>query len=108
MAYDEGLAERLRDRLDHDPAVVARKMFGGLAFLTHGNMTVGVHADELIVRLGPDGVAEALTQPGVRPFVVGGRGMRNWVLVSAEVLDDPELDRWVAEARTFAGSLPPK
>jgi TfoX/Sxy family transcriptional regulator of competence genes len=108
MAYDEALAERLHERLDVDPAVRAKKMFGGLAFLTNGNMTVGVHADELIVRLGPEGVDAALTRPGVRPFVVGGRGMRGWILVSPERLDDADLDGWIAEARAYVGTLPPK
>jgi TfoX/Sxy family transcriptional regulator of competence genes len=108
MAYDEALAERLRDRLACDPAVTARRMFGGLAFFTNGNMTVGVGGDELIVRLGPDGITRALARPGVRPFEVGGRRMQNWVLVAGDRLDDPELDAWVSEARTFAASLPPK
>ena len=108
MAYDEALAERLHERLDVDPAVAARKMFGGLAFLTHGNMTVGVHADELIVRLGPDGIEAALRRPGVRPFEVGGRAMRGWILVAGEMLDDPELDGWLAEARAYVATLPPK
>ena len=107
MAYDEGLAERLRERLD-DPAVTAKKMFGGLAFLTNGHMTVGVHADELIVRLGPEEIEAAKGQPGVRPFEVGGRGMRGWILVSGEVLDDPELDAWLAAARSYVATLPPK
>lgn len=108
MAYDDALAERLHERLDVDPAVRAKKMFGGLAFLTNGNMTVGVHSDELIVRLGPTGVQEALSRPGVRPFVVGGRGMSGWVLVAPEQLADPELDGWIAEARTYVATLPAK
>src|SRR3954451_19910219 len=107
MAYDEGLAERLRERLD-DPAVTAKKMFGGLAFLTNGHMTVGVHGDELIVRLDPDEIERARQCPGVRPFEGGGRGMRNWILVSGEVLNDPELDRWLAVARAYVTTLPPK
>jgi TfoX/Sxy family transcriptional regulator of competence genes len=108
MAYDEGLAERLRDRLDSDPAVTARKMFGGLAFFTNGHMTVGVHADELIVRLDPAEIEAAVGRPGVRPFVVGGRGMRGWILVSPAVLDDPGLDEWLAAARAYVTTLPPK
>jgi TfoX/Sxy family transcriptional regulator of competence genes len=108
MAYDEALAERLHERLDVDPAVRAKKMFGGLAFLTNGNMTVGVSGNELIVRLGPEGIEAALTRPGVRPFVVGGRGMRGWVLVAPDQLDDPDLDGWIAEARAYVGTLPAK
>jgi TfoX/Sxy family transcriptional regulator of competence genes len=107
MAYDETLAQRLRDKLT-DPAVTERKMFGGLAFFTNGNMTVGVSRDELIVRLGPEGVAAALTREGVRPFESGGRSMRGWVLVAGDRLDDPELDRWLAEAYDHVASLPPK
>ena len=107
MAFDEGLAERLRERLD-DPAVTARKMFGGLAFLTNGNMTVGVHGDELIVRLDPAAIEAAKQRPGVRPFEVGGRGMRGWILVSGEVLDDPVLDGWLAAACAYVATLPPK
>jgi TfoX/Sxy family transcriptional regulator of competence genes len=107
MAFDEGLAERLRERLD-DPAVTAKKMFGALAFLTHGHMTVGVHADELIVRLDPAEIEAATRKPGVRPFEVGGRTMRGWILVAGEMLDDPVLDEWVAVARAYVATLPPK
>jgi TfoX/Sxy family transcriptional regulator of competence genes len=107
MAYDEGLAERLRERLT-DPAVTAKKMFGGLAFLTNGHMTVGVSRDELIVRLGPEAIPAALARPGVRPFESGGRPMKNWVLVAGEFLDDEELDSWVAEAGDYVSTLPPK
>ena len=107
MAYDDGLAQRLRERLT-DPAVTERKMFGGLAFFTNGNMTVGVSRDELIVRLGPGGIAQALTRPGVRPFESGGRSMRGWILVAGDRLDDPELDHWLAEAHDHVATLPPK
>jgi TfoX/Sxy family transcriptional regulator of competence genes len=107
MAYDETLAQRLRERLA-DPAITERKMFGALAFFSNGNMTVGVHADELIVRLGPAAIETALTRPGVRPFEVGGRSMRGWILVGGEHLDDPELDRWLGEAADHVRALPPK
>ena len=105
MAYDEALAQRLHERFADDPAVTAKKMFGGLAFLTNGNMTVGVHADELIVRIDPASVAG---RPGVRPFEVGGRTMPGWILVAGEVLDDPVLDDWVALAKAHVATLPPK
>ncbi|WP_127504385.1 TfoX/Sxy family protein [Actinoplanes solisilvae] len=108
MAYDEALAERLRDRLRDDPAVTERKMFGGLAFFTNGNMTVGVSRDELIVRLGPAAIEAALTRPGVRPFESGGRSMRGWILVAGEHLDDPELDGWLADATDHVRDMPAK
>jgi len=108
MAFDDALAERLRDHLRHAIGVNEKKMFGGLAFLTDGNMTVGVHGDDLIARIAPDDTAAALIEPGVRPFDITGRPMRGWILVAGEVLDDPVLDRWVKQAREFVATLPPK
>jgi TfoX/Sxy family transcriptional regulator of competence genes len=108
MAYDEVLAERIRDRLRDAVGVGEKKMFGGLAFLTHGNMTVGVHGDDLIARIDPAATDAALAEPGVRPFDITGRPMRGWILVAGEVLDDRVLDRWIATAGTFVASLPPK
>jgi TfoX/Sxy family transcriptional regulator of competence genes len=108
MAYDEVLAGRLRDRLDSAAGVTEKKMFGGLAFLTDGNMTVGVHGDDLIVRISPDATESALGQPGVRPFDITGRPMRGWILVAGDHLDDQDLDRWIAVAIAFVATLPPK
>jgi TfoX/Sxy family transcriptional regulator of competence genes len=108
MAFDDALAERLRDRLRDAAGVTEKKMFGGLAFLTYGNMTVGVHGDDLIGRLAPADTDAALARAGVRPFDVTGRPMRGWILVGGEVLDDGELDRWIEQARDFVATLPPK
>jgi TfoX/Sxy family transcriptional regulator of competence genes len=108
MAFDDALAERLRDHLPDATGINEKKMFGGLAFLTDGNMTVGVHGGDLIARIAPDDTDTALTEPGVRPFDITGRPMRGWILVAGEVLDDPLLDRWVEQARAFVATLPPK
>ncbi|WP_030438352.1 TfoX/Sxy family protein [Actinoplanes subtropicus] len=108
MAYDDVLAERLRERLRGRAGVTEKKMFGGLAFLTYGNMTVGVHGDDLIVRIAPEATPAALDRPGVRPFDITGRPMRGWVLVAGEHLDDEHLDRWLAEAEAFVATLVPK
>jgi hypothetical protein len=83
-------------------------MFGCLVFFTHGNMTVGVAGDDLIVRLGAASAAAALERPGVRTFDMTRRPMKNWVLVEGSALDDPDLDAWLAEADAFVASLPPK
>jgi TfoX/Sxy family transcriptional regulator of competence genes len=108
MAYDEVLAERVRDRLRDVVEVTEKKMFGGLAFLTHGNMTVGVHGDDLIARIDPARTDAALARPGVRPFDITGRPMRGWILVAGEALDDGALDSWIAEAGAFVATLPAK
>ncbi|MDT4988361.1 MAG: hypothetical protein QOI74_2455 [Micromonosporaceae bacterium] len=108
MAFDDVLAGRIRERLREVPGVDEKKMFGGLAFLTGGNMTVGVYGDDLIARIGPDGQAAALTEPGARRFDITGRPMRGWVLVAGEALDDAVLDRWIRRARDFVATLPPK
>jgi len=108
MAYDNALAQRVRDRMGDEPGVSEKKMFGGLAFLTAGNMTVGVHGDDLIARIDPETMDAALAEQGVRPFDMTGRPMRGWVLVAGGLLSDRELDRWIARARSYVGTLPPK
>jgi hypothetical protein len=107
MAYDEMLAGRVRDSLC-DTETTEIKMFGGLAFMTGGHMTVGVYGDGLIARIGAEGMAAAVAEPRVRPFDMTGRPMRGIVIVPAETLDDTELDRWIARARSHVASLPPK
>jgi hypothetical protein len=108
MAFDDALAERIRERLGDVLGVDEKKMFGGLAFLTGGNLTVGVFGDDLIARIGPDGQAAALAEPGVRRFDITGRPMRGWILVAGEALDDGVLDSWIKRARDFVATLPPK
>lgn len=109
MAFDEGLAERIRARLGTDPGITEKRMFGGLAFLYRGNMAVGVTGDELMVRVGPDATEAALAQPGTRPFDLTGHPMRGWVVVaSSTVSEDEALAGWIDRGHAFAASLPPK
>ena len=108
MAYDEVLADRVREKLRSSPGVAEKRMFGGIAFLTDGNMTVGVRGDELIVRISPNDTDAALAEPGVRIFDITGKPMRGWILVAGEQLDSDDLDRWIVLAKTFVASLPPK
>jgi len=104
MAYDAELAQRIRERMTAVAEVSEKKMFGGLAFLTSGNMTVGVYGDSLMARIAPEAMDAALAEPGVRPFDMDGRPMREWVLVAGEDLSaDDELKRWIDRARR----LPP-
>jgi hypothetical protein len=106
MAYDEGLATRVREVLGDRPGLVEKQMFGGLAFLVGGNMACGVRGEDLIVRVAADA---ALGEPGARPFDLTGRPMKGWLLVDPDGhAEDEDLRRWVDRGLAYAGSLPPK
>jgi len=109
MAYDEGLAQRIREALDDRSNVDEKKMFGGLAFLLAGNMCVGVVGDDLMVRVGPQAYDAALQEPHARKMDFTGRPMRGLLFVAAEGLEsDAALLRWLERGIRFAASLPPK
>jgi TfoX/Sxy family transcriptional regulator of competence genes len=109
MTYDEGLAQRIRERLGSDPHVTEKHMFGGVAFLHRGNMAVGVTGDDLMVRVGPDATDTALARPGTRLFDMTGRPMRGWILVAGTAVgEDEALGAWLEQGRAFAASLPAK
>ena len=78
MAYDEGLATRIRETLEGAPDIVEKKMFGGIGFLLNGNLLVGVWKDSLVARLGEEQAVEALLDPHVRPFDITGKPMKGW------------------------------
>jgi hypothetical protein len=109
MAYDEGLATRVRDFIGDQPGLVEKKMFGGLAFLLHGNMACGVHGDGLIVRLAPDTAQAALAEPGTRPFDLTGRPMKGWIVVEPHGhSEDDDLHQWIERGLAHARTLPAK
>ena len=109
MAYDEGLAERIRevfqDRLD----VTEKKMFGGIAWMLSGNMCCGIVDDMLMARVGPEQYHAALKKPFAREMDFTGRAMKGFVYVVAEGIEsDEELLDWVTLCENFAGALTPK
>ncbi len=109
MAYDEGLAHRIRELLVDQPGLVEKKMFGGIGFMLHGNMACGVNKEDLIVRVGPEQYETALTGPHVKPFDLTGRPMKGWVMVEPDGYESDEaLKAWVQQGLDFALSLPPK
>ena len=109
MAYDEQLAERVRDALALREDVTEQRMFGGIAFMLAGNMACGVLGDDLIVRVGPEEHERALAEPHVRPFDFTGRPSKGIVFVSpAGVASDETLAGWVEAGADFAASLPAK
>jgi TfoX/Sxy family transcriptional regulator of competence genes len=109
MAFDEALATRVRPLVAAYDGVAEKKMFGGLAFLVNGNMSVGVHGSELIVRIEPAQSGQALKEIGVRIFDITGRPMKGWLLVASSTLSEKSaLAKWVKKGVEYAQSLPPK
>ncbi len=109
MAYDEGLAQRIREALTDQPNLVERKMFGGIGFMLRDNMCCGVMNDEMIARAGPDGRDAAMAKPQIHEFDFTGRSMKGMVLVPSQVLESDEvLEEWIGLAVRFALSLPAK
>jgi TfoX/Sxy family transcriptional regulator of competence genes len=109
VAFDEGLAERVRETLAPRGGVSERKMFGGIAFMVNGNMACGVLGDELIVRMAPEDAERALGDEHTRPFDFTGRPSKGTLYVAPEALEsDSGLATWVDAGADFAASLPPK
>ena len=109
MAYDLLLGERIRTSLSHRKGIEEKKMFGGLGFLLHGNMLVGVWKNSLIARVGPDAYEESLREPNAREFDITGKPMTGWILVNPEgVTDDDELNSWIQRAIKFVRTLEAK
>ncbi|MCO4774091.1 MAG: TfoX/Sxy family protein [Deltaproteobacteria bacterium] len=108
MAYDEGLAYRIRERLEEVPHV-EKKMFGGVAFMVNGHMSVGIVKSDLMVRLDKSDHDELMERPHVREMDFTGRVMRGWGYVHENgVADDDVLDYWVDRCVTHAMSKPGK
>jgi TfoX/Sxy family transcriptional regulator of competence genes len=110
MAYDEQLAQRIRELLAERVDVDERKMFGSLAVLVGGNMACGVRGEDLLVRMEPEAADELLeSEPGVHLAVMGARTMSGWLQVeAAAVAEDADLERWVRRGEEFGAGLPPK
>jgi hypothetical protein len=108
MAYDEELAERIREALAPVNAREVR-MFGGLAFMVHEHMCCGVMGDALLARVGPEAYPTSLRRKHVRKMEFTGRPLVGYVLVDpAGVEPDDELARWLDACLSFVRSLPPK
>jgi TfoX/Sxy family transcriptional regulator of competence genes len=109
MAYDEGLAERLREIYEEITQYTEKKMFGGLAFMVDGHMSCGVVNDTLMVRVGPEQYEHALAQPYAREMDFTGKPLRGFIYVEPEGFEsDVALASWVRQSLEFVRSLPPK
>lgn len=109
MAFDAGLAERVREQLLDVGFVTEKQMFGGLVFMVNGNMLCGVMRESLMLRVGPHAHENALAQPHTRPMDFTKKKMTGFIYVSDEGLEsDEDLAGWLDRGLDFAGRLPPK
>jgi hypothetical protein len=110
MAYDEDLAYRLRDFLQPEQGLTEKKMFGGLGFMINGNMAVAVSREGgLMLRVDPAETETLLREKHARPFEMRGRAADGWLRVDrGGVVEEDDLERWVAIGVRRAKSLPPK
>jgi TfoX/Sxy family transcriptional regulator of competence genes len=109
MAFSEKLAQRVRDVLYPLATAEEKKMFGGIAFMVNGNMTVGVNQDDLIVRVGLKNFETALKKSGVDLFKPTGKPMAGWITVASDGQDtDEDLKYWIELALEFVRTLPAK
>jgi len=110
MAYDEDLANRIREILSAERGVEEKRMFGGLAFLINGNMSVAASGQGgLLVRVPPDDTDKLAQRMHVSPMVMAGRETRGWLRVEgAGVHTQRQLRDWVTRGVGYARGLPPK
>ena len=111
MTFSELQAERVRKELAGRTGIIEKEMFGGIAFLLGGNMAVGVHGEDLIVRVDPAQTNALLREPGAKPFdLSGSRGPpAGWLLVSPTgYRTDATLRTWIGRGTAYASSLPKK
>ena len=111
MTYSEARAARVRKELGGRPGLAEKEMFGGIAFLLGGNMAIGVHGEDLIVRVDPPQTEALLREPGAKPFDLGpgGRSPAGWLLVAPSgYRTDGALRKWVDRGTAYASSLPKK
>jgi TfoX/Sxy family transcriptional regulator of competence genes len=110
MPYDEDLANRIRELVAGEPDVTEQRMFGGLAFLVGGNMSVAASGQGgLIVRIDPEDTDALLAKLHARPFEMRGREMQGWLRVDPEGLRTKrQLALWVTRGVAYARSLPAK
>lgn len=110
MAYDHELADRIRELVAGEAGVAEQAMFGGLAFLINGNMSVAASGQGgLLVRVNPEEAGALIDDDHVRPMVMRGREMRGWLQVdTTAVADADQLQQWVSRGVSYAKSLPAK
>jgi hypothetical protein len=109
MAFDEGVAQRVRERFEGQPGIVEKKMFGGIAFMQSGNMCCGVVNNVLMARVGPDAYRDALSRPHAREMDFTGKPLKGFIFVDPPgFAEDRQLMEWIEMCQAFTRSLPSK
>jgi TfoX/Sxy family transcriptional regulator of competence genes len=110
MAYDEDLADRIRELVGRERGLTEKKMFGGLAFLIGGNMAIAASGQGgILVRVDPDDSDKLVSTTKAKPMVMRGKQMQGWLRVAApDVREKRQLAKWVERGTTYARSLPAK
>lgn len=110
MAYDEALADRLREALQGERGLTEKRMFGGLAFMINGNMAVSASSKGgLLLRVDPAETDTLVKEPHVGPFEMRGRAMDGWLRIDADAVKTAkQLRRWASVGVAYARSLPSK
>ena len=109
MAYDEGVAQRVREVLESHDNVIEKKMFGGIVFMLAGNMCVGVVKDQLMLRVGPEQYDELLKVKHVKKMDFTGKAMKGFIYLQPEgFAEDHDLTMWLEKAISFVSSLSEK
>jgi hypothetical protein len=110
MAYDENLADRIRDVVLAEPGMTEKKMFGGLAFLINGHMAATASGKGgILLRVDPAKTESLVEEPHVGRFEMRGREMDGWLRVDLPAVEtDDALERWVGLGVAYVRSLPPK
>src|SRR5437016_4699148 len=108
MAYNEVLAKRIANLVKGKKGFTTKQMFGGLSYLLNGNMCVGVHKDDLLVRFDPKIQEQVLKEKHVQLFDISGKPMKGWILVSPEGTKGKGLEHWFDVAFSYASKLPKK
>lgn len=109
MVYDPSLAQRVREILRKKTSIQEKKMFGGVAFMLNGNMTLGVLRDDLFARIGLEKYETALRQPGIELFTPTGKPMAGWIRITPQAYrTSKDLMKWIDMALDFTETLPAK
>lgn len=109
MAYDDAVADQIRKTLKRRRGITERKMFGGMAFMLHGNMVCGVIKKDIVLRLGEDRAAKALQEPHTRKMDFTGRVIKTMVYLSPQgYQSEDQLRSWIGRAFDYVKSLPAK